>query len=143
MRWATRRGVHIDRAACAWLIGRFIDPDAEFVFVDAPDEVPHDVTPFDMRGAALSHHGDDCSFETFLRVYALRDEALAEIGRIVHDADLGDERYGAAEAAGLDVLLRGLSMTLGDHQLLEISGPLFDGLDAVKQRVSMLGTRPA
>ena len=58
MRWATRRGVHIDRAACAWLIGRFIDATAEFAFVDDPDEVPSDATPFDMRGVALSHHGE-------------------------------------------------------------------------------------
>lgn len=143
MRWATRRGVHIDRAACAWLIQRFVDPAAEFVFVGDPDEVPVDVTAFDMRGAALSHHGDDCSFETFLKVYAFQDEALAEIGRIVHDADLGDERYGAAEAAGLDVLLRGLSMTLADDRLLEVSGPLFDGLYAFKQRAQMLGREPA
>ncbi len=65
MRWATRKHCHVDRAACAWLIRRFLDPEAEFVFVDDPDEVPADATPFDMRGAELSHHGGDCSFETF------------------------------------------------------------------------------
>ncbi len=86
---------------------------------------------------------NDCSFETFLRVYALRDDALAEIGRIVHDADLGDERYGAAEAAGLDVLLRGLSVKLDDDRLLGICGPLFDGQYALKQRAQMLGREPA
>ncbi len=143
MKWATRRGCHVDRAACAWLIGRFIDSAAEFVFVDDPDEVPPDATAFDVRGVALSHHADACSFETFLRHYALRDEALAEIGRIVHDADLGDERHGAPEAAGLDVLLRGMSMTLDDDRLLEISRPLFDGLYAFKQRALMLGREPA
>jgi Chromate resistance exported protein/HB1, ASXL, restriction endonuclease HTH domain len=61
MRWATRRHCHVDRAACAWLISRFIDAEAEFVFVDDPDEVPPDATPFDMRGVELSHHGGDCS----------------------------------------------------------------------------------
>jgi hypothetical protein len=66
MKWATRAGVHIDRAACAWLIRRDIDPGAEFVFISDPDEVPRDATPFDMRGAELGHHGDDCSFETML-----------------------------------------------------------------------------
>jgi len=64
MRWATRRHCHIDRAACAWLIRRFLDPKAEFVFVDDPGEVPADATPFDMRGVELSHKGGECSFET-------------------------------------------------------------------------------
>lgn len=143
MRWATRRGCHVDRAACAWLIRRFIDPDAEFVFIDDPDEVPGDATAFDVRGAALSHHDGGCSFETFLRRYDLRDPALGEIGQIVHDADLGDERYDAPEAAGLDVLIRGLSMTVDDDRVLEVSGPLFDGLYAFKQRPQMLGREPA
>jgi hypothetical protein len=56
MRWATRRHCHVDRTACAWLVARFIDPDAEFVFVDDPDEVPADATPFDMRGVEFGHH---------------------------------------------------------------------------------------
>ena len=143
MRWATRRGCHIDRAACAWLVQRFIDPEAAFVFVDDPDEVPADATPFDIRGAALSHHDGGCSFEALLRTYELADAALAEIGRIVHEADLRDERFDAPEAAGLDVLVRGLSMTVDDHRLLEITNPLFDGLYAFKQRALMLGREPA
>jgi hypothetical protein len=143
MRWATRRGCHVDRAACAWLIRRFIDPAAEFLFVDDPDEVPGDATPFDMRGAGLSHHDGDCSFETFLRRYALGDPALDEIGRIIHEADLGDERYDAPEAAGLDVFTRGLSMTLDDEGVLAVTGPLFDGLYAFKQRALTLGHEPA
>lgn len=143
MRWATRRGCHIDRAACAWLVQRFIDPEAAFVFVDDPDEVPADATPFDIRGAALSHHDGGCSFEALLRTYELADAALAEIGRIVHEADLRDERFDAPEAAGLDVLVRGLSMTIDDHRLLEITNPLFDGLYAFKQRALMLGREPA
>lgn len=66
MKWATREHCHVDRAACAWLIRRFIDDQAEFVFVADPADVPDDATPFDMRGVELSHHGGDCSFETFL-----------------------------------------------------------------------------
>lgn len=143
MKWATRRGCHVDRASCAWLIRRFIDPRAEFVFVDDPDEVPADATAFDMPGVALSHHEGDCSFETFLRVHGLDDAALAEIGRIIHEADLADERFDAPEAPGLDVLIRGLSMTLDDEGVLEITGPLFDGLYAFKQRAQMLGREPA
>ena len=67
MRWATRSGPHVDRTACAWLIRRFVDGEAEFVFVDDPDEVPCDATPFDMRGVELSHHDGECSFEAILR----------------------------------------------------------------------------
>ena len=67
MRWATRAGCHVDRAASAWLIRRLIDQDAEFVFVDDADEVPQDATPFDMPSVELSHHGGDCTFETLLR----------------------------------------------------------------------------
>jgi len=61
MRWATRRHCHVDRTACAWLVARFVDPNAEFVFVDDPDEVPADATPFDMRGVELGHHQDRCN----------------------------------------------------------------------------------
>src|SRR5205823_14134081 len=122
MKWATRRHCHVDRAACAWLIRRFLDPEAEFVFVDDPEEVPADATPFDMRGVELSHHGGDCSFETFLRRYELGDPVLWEIAKVVHEADLADERYDAPEAPGLDVLLRGLSMLREDEELLALSG---------------------
>lgn len=103
MRWATRSGPHVDRTACAWLITRFIDPAAEFIFVDDPDEVPSDATRFDMSGAELSHHAGDCSFEAILGRYALNDPVLWAIARIVHNADLEDERYDAPEAPGLDV----------------------------------------
>ena len=143
MRWATRRGCHIDRAACAWLIRRFIDPVAEFDFVDDPDEVAAGVIAFDLPGADLSHHDGICTFETILLRYRLADPALVAIGQIVHDADVEDERYGAPEAPGLDVLIRGLSMTLADTQLLDVSGPMFDGLYAYKQRELTLGRQPA
>jgi hypothetical protein len=143
MRWTTRRHCHIDRAACAWLVRRFIDPEAEFVFVDDPEEVPADATAFDMRGVELSHHGGDCSFETFLRRYQLDDPVLWDVARIVHEADLADERYDAPEAPGLDVALRGLSMVVDDDRLLELTGPLFDGLYEFRKRALMLGREPA
>ena len=143
MRWATRAHCHIDRAACAWLIRRFIDGDAEFVFVDDPAEVPADATPFDMRGVELSHHGGECSFETFLRRYELDDPVLWDVARIVHEADLADERYDAPEAPGLDVLLRGLSLTNDDEAVLALTAPLFDGLYEFKKRALLLGRDPA
>jgi hypothetical protein len=138
MRWVTRAGCHIDRAACGWLIRRFIDADAEFTFVSDPADAPVDATPFDMRGADLSHHGSDCTFETMLRRYALDDPSLHAIARIVHEADLGDERYDAPEAPGLDVLVRGLAMLHADEQVLALTTPLFDGLyAAVRARVAV------
>ena len=133
MRWATRRHCHVDRAACAWLIRRFVDPRGRVRLRRRPDEVPADATPFDMRGVDLSHHGGDCSFETFLRRYELDDPVLWEIAKIVHEADLADERYDAPEAAGLDVLLRGLSLMRDDERLLALTAPLFDGLYEYQQ----------
>jgi hypothetical protein len=143
VKWATRSGCHVDRAACAWLIRRFIDPEAEFVFVDDADDVPAHTTPFDMRGVELSHHGGDCSFETFLRRYDLDDPVLWDLARIVHEADLADERYDAPEAAGLDVVIRGLSLIADDPRLLELTGPLFDGLYEFFRRSHLHEERPA
>jgi hypothetical protein len=143
VRWATRAGVHIDRAACAWLLRRFIDPHAEFLFVSDPDEVPADATAFDMRGAELSHHGGDCSFETILRRYELQDPVLWDLARIVHEADLADDRYDAPEAPGLDVVLRGLSMVASDQEVIALAGRLFDGLYEHRRRALLLGKDPA
>lgn len=129
MIWATRRHVHIDRTACAWLIRRFIDPDARFVFVDDPDEVPADATPFDMRGVELGHRDGRCSFETILVRYQLHDAALERIGRVVHEADIGDERYDAPEASGMDALLRGFALRAADDdQMIAQTRPLYDAL---------------
>lgn len=87
MKWATRAAIHIDRAACAWLIRRCVDPAAEFVFVADPSQVPADATAFDMRGVELSHHNGDCSFETILRRYEIDDPVLWKIAEIIHEAD--------------------------------------------------------
>ena len=133
----------MDRAACAWLIGRFIDPEATFVFVGDPADVPVEATAFDMQGAELSHHGDDCTFETMLKRHRLEDPVLWDVARIVHEADLADERFDAPEAPGLDVLLRGLSMVRGDEEVLAISGPLFDGLYEYRKRALVLGREPS
>jgi hypothetical protein len=143
VKWATRSSPHIDRTACAWLIRRFIDPDPEFVFVDDPDDVPSDATPFDMRGVELSHHDGECSFEAFLRRYQLDDPVLWVIARIVHQADLDDDRYDAPEAPGLDVLLRGLSMIRDDDEVLSVSDVLYDALYEFFQRGLLLGREPA
>jgi hypothetical protein len=143
MRWATRAGIHIDRAACAWLIRRHIDPDAEFEFLADPADVPGDALLFDMRGVTLGHHDGDCSFETILRRYDLTDPVLWRIAAIVHEADLDDERYDAPEAPGFDVALRGLSMVCDDERILELTGPIFDGLYEYHRRAMLLGREPA
>jgi hypothetical protein len=143
VRWATRAGVHIDRAACAWLIRQYVDRDAEFVFVTDPDEVPADATPFDMRGVELSHHHGDCTFETILRRYDLTDPVLWRIAEVVHEADLDDGRYDAPEAAGLDAVLRGLSMTGTDQQTLAVGEAIFTGLYEFYRRSLILGRDPA
>jgi hypothetical protein len=148
VRWATRSGVHVDRAACAWLIRRFIDERAEFVFVGDPADVPDDATGFDMRGAELSHHAApsgavDCSFETFLRRFDLTDPVLWHLAQLVHEADLDDERYDAPEARGVDVILRGLSMVADEQRVLDLSLVLFDGLYEFYRRALLLGREPA
>ncbi len=143
MRWATRPGIHVDRTACAWLIRRFIDPEAEFSFVADIEDIPAGTTAFDMRGAELSHRGRDCTFETILRRYELDESALWDIARIVHEADLEDERFDAPEARGLDVLIRGLSMVCSDDEMLELTGRLYDGLYEYRRRATMLGRDPA
>src|SRR5205807_8542947 len=87
--WVTRAHIHVDRMACGWLIRRFIDPDARFAFVDpAREPLPDGAIPFDVADVEFGHHGDRCSFETFLVVLGLDDPALAAISQIVHDIDL-------------------------------------------------------
>jgi len=143
VKWVTRAGVHIDRASSAWLIKRFLDPEATFAFVSGPDEVPPDATPFDMRGVEFGHHGADCTFETLLRRHDVADPVLWRIAEIVHEADLDDERFDAPEAPGLDVVLRGLSMVADDATLLAVTGPVFDGLYEFFRRALMTGKEPA
>ena len=145
MKWATRPRVHVDRAACAWLIRRFIDHDPEFVFTPDLADVPDDATPFDMRGAALGHHRGRCTFETFLESFDLADDpALEEIGHIIHEADLADALYDAPAAEGLNVLIRGLTMTSGsDHDTLTTTDKLFEGLYEHTRQQLMTGRPPA
>jgi hypothetical protein len=145
MRWATRARIHVDRAGCAWLIRRFIDPDAEFVFVTDAADVPVDATAFDMPGVALSHHRGRCTFETALIRYDLvADPALDEIGRTIHTADLDDDAFDTPVAPGLDVLIRGLTLTSpSDHATLAITNRLFDGLyEHIRQHL-LTGRPPA
>jgi hypothetical protein len=123
------------------LVRRFVDADAEFVFVEDPADVPADATPFDMRGVDLSHHNGDCTFETILRRYDLDDPVLWELARLVHEADLADERFDEPAASGLDAICRGLTLVLDDDRNLEVSGAVFDGLYE-HRRLLLRGDRP-
>lgn len=130
MRWATRPNCHVDRTACAWLIRTRIDPDAEFVFAADTESVPDGATAFDMPGAELSHHDGRCSFESILLRYELQDPALEALGRIVHVADVDDERFHAPESRGLDAIVRGMSRLYDDLELFDRTAPVYDGLYA-------------
>lgn len=129
-KWITRKDIHIDRIASAWLIRRFIDLKAKFVFLaKSTDKIPNDTIPFDMYGAEFTHHGDDCTFETLIKVFGLKDPALQPIAEIVHDIDLKDNKYDRKEAEGLEQIVIGLSQKLrNDNKLLEKGIEIFDAL---------------
>lgn len=125
----------MDRTACVWLIRRFLDSGAAFAFFGDPSEAPEKAELFDVVGARLSHRGEDCSFETFLKEYELEDPVLREIADIVHDADLMDEKYGRPESEGLDAIVRGMQMALPDDEVLTgHTDVLYDGLYAYLSR---------
>jgi hypothetical protein len=134
-RWVTRQHLHIDRLACIWLIKRFVDRRARFFFVAESEETKGGVA-FDMFGVDLTHHGEDCSFETMLKRFALGDDpGLSGIAEIVHDIDLKDRKFTRKEAAGLDAVVTGLAVFLkNDHRLAQQSTGLFDGLYALLGR---------
>ncbi len=132
MLWVTRPRPRIDRTACAWLIRRFVDPAAVFGFAPDPAEAARlGGTPFDMPDVELGHQEGRCSFESLIHQYRLADPVLEKIAAMVHDADLRDQKFRLPEAPGLDALIRGLGMVIGDdHQLLGYTDRLYDGLYA-------------
>jgi hypothetical protein len=115
--WVTRSGVHVDRIASAWLIARFIDPEARFRFVRGPEEAgTPDELRFDMFEGDFTHEGDRCTFEVLLLRFGLADRALARIAEIVHDIDLKDDKFGRPETPGLDHLVAGIAMRHPDDE---------------------------
>lgn len=136
MKWVTREKVKVDRVACPWLIKKFIDPDAEFLFVpsDKVDEVAKQqkAIPYDVPGAELGHHEGRCTFEALLDRYQLKDEGLKKLSKIVHGADVKEDLYGVREAPGLKAIAIGFGM-LGladDHEILEREFVVYDALYA-------------
>jgi hypothetical protein len=137
MKWITREHAHVDRVACPWLIKKFVDRDAEFLFVPA-DRVmqvaeSEGATPFDVKGVDLGHHGQECSFEAILESYNLtRDPALVLMGKIVNGADTDNSLYQRPEAAGLEAIADGFRQ-LGykdDHELNAAEWVVYDALYA-------------
>jgi len=138
MKWVTREGAKVDRVACPWLIKRFVDKDAEFLFVaaDRVDEVARreGATPFDVKGAKLGHRGDECSFDAIVHDFNVRDPAVAELAKIVRAADVASQRGIAPEGPGLELVADGFRLTSrDDHQNLERQFHVYDALYAALQ----------
>ncbi len=130
MKWVTREYVHVDRTACPWLIKKFIDPKAEFIFV--PVEKIEEVAkkekaiPYDAPGVELGHHGDKCSFDAIVEKYEVKDPVVLEVAKIVRAADT-DNAEAAPEAAGLDAVMTGISIVAkDDHEAIENARPVYD-----------------
>jgi hypothetical protein len=139
MRYCTRKNLHVDRCACAWLIRRFVDKDAEFVFVDGHVPAP-DAIPFDIHGVEWGHHGNKCSFETIVDLRRLDDPALRQLGRMIHGADITADADETLESPGLDLLFRGLGLVSGgDHQMIENGCLVMDALYAAVREPPGLG----
>jgi hypothetical protein len=127
--WITRPRPGVDRMASAWLIRRFIDPQARFGFAAYRQSVPQGGVPFDMFGVEFSHQGDGCTFETLCSVFAIDEPALSRVAGIVHDLDLKDGRFGATECATVGAMIDGLQLAYQkDDELLEQGMVLFDSL---------------
>jgi hypothetical protein len=128
--WVTRQGVFIDRIASAWLIRRFIDPDAHFKFVPASGyRAAEREIRFDMYQGEYTHVGDRCTFETLLAAFEVDDPALATIAEIVHDIDLKDDKFGQPETAGILAVMDGLATSTSDDvERLSRGALILDGL---------------
>jgi hypothetical protein len=127
--WVTRPRPGVDRCASAWLIRRFIDPKARFVFAPE-DQVPKKAVPFDMfHNPGFGHRGDDCTFETLRKDFRVRDGKVKTIAEIIHDADLSDEKFGRNEGLGIDEVLKGWARQgVPDAELLDRGMQLVEGL---------------
>jgi len=146
MKWITREHAKVDRVACPWLIQKFVDSEAEFLFVPT-DQVmlvaeQEEATPFDIKGVELGHHGQECSFEAILRTYDLmKDPALALMGKIVNGADTDNSLWQQPEGPGLEAIAEGFRhLNLADdHAMLEAERIIYDALYAYCQAMVAQG----
>lgn len=143
MKWITRKNVKVDRVACPWLIRRFVDPAAEFLFVDEKELLQVAQTeraiPFDapkIPEVKLNHRGDMCSFEAVIADYALKDPGLARLALIVRAADVKGQESVAAEGVGLRAIAEGFAaMQLSDEERLARGFPIYDALYEYARRL--------
>ena len=142
--WITRPRPGVDRMASAWLIRRFIDPQARFGFATDPDAIPEQAVPFDMFGVEFSHQGDGCTFETLCSTFGIRGPSIARLKAIVHDLDLKDSRFDALDAPTVGAMIEGLQLAYADDEALLAQGmTLFESLyRAFEQSAREVGPRP-
>ena len=140
MKWITREHVMVDRVACPWLIRKFIDPDAQFLFASVEKVMDvakkENATPFDVAGVELGHHVGRCSFEAIVAKYKLEDPAIQLMAKIIHGADVEVDLYGRPEAPGIKAIAKGFRL-LGfkdDHEILAHQFIVYDALYAYLQQ---------
>lgn len=140
MKWVTWENVAVDRMACAWLIKRFIDPQAEFIFVPAGYKpLPNDAEPFDIPGVKYSHHRGHCTLYTLLREFNLKDPVLQRIAQIVDEADVVQEAAVEPAAPGLDLICRGLRRISPDDPIaLERGALIYEAIYAELKAENLL-----
>jgi hypothetical protein len=136
MKWITRENANVDRVACPWLIKRFVDSEAEFLFVPAVEVMAaaarEGAIPYDVPNVELGHVDGRCSFESIIHKYQLTDPALAEMARIVHGADVSKDVGITPESAGLNAIAHGFALVHGtnDHEKIRLETPMYDALYA-------------
>jgi hypothetical protein len=132
--WVTRPRPEIDRVGSAWLIRKFIDPSAKFVFANTPAEFPQAI-PYDMFEVEFSHHGDHCTFETLIQRYGIRDRAVLRLAEVIHDADVEDDKFRRVEGFGVEQIFKGWAKQgLRDQEILAKGFECFDALYAQFKR---------
>ena len=140
MKWITRERVKVDRVACPWLIKKFVDPDAEFLFVPSDRVLAiadrENAIPFDVEGVELGHHDGRCSFEAIVAKYKIGDPAIHLLAKIVHGADVAHDLYGRPEAPGLKAIAEGFRYLelKDDHEILAHEFIVYDALYGYCQR---------
>lgn len=136
MKWVTRKNANVDRVACPWLIRKFVDPEAEFLYVPAEDVMAtaerEGAVPYDVKDVELGHVDGRCSFDSIIVKYGLEDAALKRLAQIVHGADVAADRDICPEAAGLYAIAHGFALVHGedDHEKIRLETPMYNALYA-------------